>query len=119
MKKNAKLHNSFKAAYAGLKETLIFEKSFRFMVITALIVMVAMIYFPTTRIEKMILLILIFTVLTLELINSTIERIMDLINPDHDERVRIIKDLMAAIVLLVSLGALAIGLIIFWPYLYL
>jgi len=59
---------------------------------------------------------IIFAVLVLELINSTVERIMDFLGPDQDEKVRIIKDLMAAIVLLAGLAAIIVGIIIFYPY---
>ena len=66
--------------------------------------------------DKAILLTVIFSVLILELINNVVEKIMDFLQPNQDERVKIIKDLMAAIVLLASIGAVIIGLIIFWPY---
>ena len=42
---------------------------------------------------------------------------MDFIGQDNDERVRIIKDLMAAIVLFACFGAVIIGFIVFYPYL--
>lgn len=86
------------------------------MAIAAFVVVFFMFYFPTTRMEKIALLLMIFSVLTLELINSTVERIMDLLHPHNGEGVKIIKDLMAAIVLVASLGAAIIGLVIFLPY---
>ncbi len=107
----------FKAAIKGLKETLLNEINFRIMAIIALIVVGLMFYFPTARFEKAILIVMIFSVLILELINSAIEKILDFLQPQIDERVRIIKDLMAAIVLIVSTGAIIVGLITFLPYL--
>ena len=76
-----------------------------------------MFYLPTTKDEKVALLIATFSVLTLELMNSTVERIMNFIHPEPDERIKAIKDLTAGIVLVASIGAAAIGFIIFWPYL--
>ncbi len=110
------LHSGVKSALAGLFETLLFEWSFRVMAIVAIAVVIAMFYFPTTRLERGILLVTLFSVLILELINSTVERIMDFVQPRQDEEVRIIKDLSAAIVLLASLGAAVVGAVIFWPY---
>lgn len=111
------LINSFKYALNGLKEILIREKNFRIMILIALAAIFAMFYFPTNYLDKAILFTMIFSVLILETINFAIERIMNFIQPQQDERVRIIKDLMAAIVLLASIGAVIVGLIIFRPYL--
>lgn len=113
-----KLSNGFKAAFEGFRETLIYEKSFKAMLIISLIVVAAMFYFPTSRLEKVVLLALVLAVLVLELINATVERIMNFISPEWQKEVRIIKDLMAAIVLLASIGAVIIGIIIFAPYIF-
>lgn len=111
------LINSFKSALNGLKGILIRETSFKIMAVIAVLIIAAMFYFPTSRIEKAALLIMIFSVLILELINSVIERLLDFLHPLPDEQVKIIKNLMAAIVLVVSIGAAIIGLVIFLPYL--
>lgn len=113
-----KLFDSFKYAISGLKKTLIFEKNFKTMALIALTIIIAMFYFPTNYLDRAVLLTMIFSVLILELINNVIERVMNFIQPQYDERVKIIKDLMAAIVLLASISAVIIGLIIFWPYIY-
>lgn len=111
------INKSFRAALAGLKETIIFEKSFRTMLIIGVLVVAAMFYFPTSRLEKVVLLLATLSVLILELINSAVERIMDVVTTEHDDRIRVIKDLMAAIVLLTSLGSAVVGFLIFYPYL--
>ena len=98
------LSDGFRAAFNGLRETVIFEKSFKVMLVIAIFVVAAMFYFPTSRLEKIVLLLTTFSVLILELINSTVERIM--------------KDLMAAIVLLASFGAVVVGALIFLPYIF-
>lgn len=107
---------SFRAATRGFWQVLTNEPAFKWMVFAAVLVVAGMIFFRTSRAENIALLTMIFAVLGLELINSVFERFLDFLKPSHDERVRIIKDVMAAIVLLVSLGAVVIGLIIFWPY---
>lgn len=107
---------SFLAAGRGFIEVLIQEASFRFMIFVAFLVLIGMFYFPTSRTEKVSLLTMIFAVLGLELVNSVIERLLDFIESKYNERVRLIKDLMAAIVLLVSIGATIIGFFIFIPY---
>jgi len=114
--KHKNILKSFKTAWHGIDETLVDEPAFKYFVIAALVVIGAMLYFPTSRTEKGVLLTMIFAVLTLELINSALERFLDFLEPNSDPRVRTIKDLLAAIVLVATLGAAAIGGLIFWPY---
>ena len=113
-----KLAKGFRAAWNGLKETLIKERNFKIMLAAALAVIFLMFYLPTNKTEKVALLITTFSVLTLELLNSTVERLMNFLHPEPDERIRAIKDLSAAIVMFASIGAVIIGLVIFWSYFF-
>ncbi len=108
--------SSFRTAWKGVHTVLIHEPSFKYMLVVAMIVVGAMLYLPTSRDEKAVLLVMIFSVLILELINSVMERFLDFLQPAEDPRVRIIKDLLAAIVLVVSLAAVVIGVLVFWPH---
>ena len=113
-----KLRKSLGHAADGLRETLIHERNFKIMLGMVFVVVGAMFYLPTSRAEKAILATAIFAVLTLEMVNIVIERLLDFLHPAHHEEVRIIKDLMAAIVLIASFGAVVIGLMIFWPHIF-
>jgi diacylglycerol kinase len=57
-------------------------------------------------------------VLTAEMINTTIEKLSDIVSPQKNEHIRVIKDISAAVVLLSSFIAMIAGLIIFVPYLW-
>ena len=111
-----KFGKSLVYAFNGLRDVLLRENNFKIMLVVATATLFAMFYFPTEHLEKAILLVMIFVVLILELINSVIERIMDFVHPGHHDEVRNIKDLMAAIVLIVTIGATIIGLFVLWPY---
>lgn len=80
-------------------------------------VVVLMIVFPLRNWERIALSLVITLVLVLELINTIMEKIVDILKPRIHHYVEIIKDMMAAAVLIASLGALAVGLLIFLPYL--
>ena len=114
-KKNILL--SLRNAWRGLWTALVREPAFKYMVAVALLVVGAMLYFPTSGTEKAVLLVMIFSVLGLEMINSIMERFLDFLQPNLDPRVKIIKDLLSAFVFLVISGAAIIGILIFWPYL--
>jgi diacylglycerol kinase (ATP) len=63
---------------------------------------------------------IIFAVLAVwsaEAFNTAIDSTCNLLSPQFSEHVRIAKDVGAGAVLLISLGALVIGLLTFWPYL--
>ena len=113
-----KLRKSLGHAANGLRETLIHERNFKIMLGIIFVVVGTIFYLPTSRAEKAILATTIFAVLTLEMVNIVIERLLDFLHPAHHEEVRVIKDLMAAIVLIASFGAAVICLMIFWPYIF-
>jgi diacylglycerol kinase (ATP) len=52
-----------------------------------------------------------------EAFNTAIESICDLLSPQFSEHARVAKDVGAGAVLIVSIGAAAIGFLTFWPYL--
>jgi diacylglycerol kinase (ATP) len=51
-----------------------------------------------------------------EIINTALEKTLDLIEPEHNGKVAIIKDMAAGAVLIASLGSAIIGFVIFRPY---
>jgi diacylglycerol kinase len=52
------------------------------------------------------------------MINTAIEKLSDIVSPQKNEQIRVIKDISAAVVLLSSCIAMIAGLIIFVPYLW-
>lgn len=110
--------NSFKNSFRGLKVAFFEEQSFKIQAIAALVVVLLMFSLPLYSIERAILVLAITVVLSLELLNSQIERVLDTAQFDHNPKIRDIKDLATSAVLIASVGALAVGLFIFIPYLH-
>lgn len=54
-------------------------------------------------------------VLAAEAINSAIERLSDVVQPEKDDRIRDVKDISAGAVLIGAIAAAVIGIIIFLP----
>lgn len=104
-------------AFRGMRVVFQTEQSFRLQIVTAIGVVVAATWFQVRVYEWIVLLLLIGTVLSLELINSIFERMVDLFKPRLHPMVKDVKDIMAAAVLVMSVLSLVVGLIIFWPYL--
>jgi len=93
------------------------ERSFRVQMAMGMIVVVLVIILPLRDWERIILLLATAMVLVLELLNSTVERLVDLVKPGLHQYARDIKDLMAAAVLIASFFALIIGVLVVVPYL--
>lgn len=110
------LRKSFGYALSGLATVFQSEQSFRLQIIAAICVVILAITFHVTHLELIVLLLLIAAVLILELINSIFERVLDAFKPRLHPIVKEAKDMMAAAVLLMSLFALMIGALIFYPY---
>jgi diacylglycerol kinase len=111
-----RLHRSFRCAFRGIYLAWTQEQSFRLQSLIALFVIGLIFYFPLKIWQVIILLMLIMLVLILELINSILERIIDVLKPRLHPYVEDVKDMMAATVLIAALASLIVGLIIFWPY---
>lgn len=110
-----KLIRAFYNAFRGIKEAF-FEQSFRILFIIAFFVAFCLFYFPFESLERAVLILVVILVLSLELINSQIERILDILRPDYSEEVRKMKDISAGAVLTASIGAVILAVIIILPY---
>lgn len=75
-----------------------------------------MLIFNVRFLEKIALIIIITIILILELINTILERILDILKPKLHPYAETIKDIMAGAVLISSISALVVGILIFSPY---
>ena len=110
------LKQSFGFALHGLQTVFRFEQSFRLQCVAGIVVILFSFFLRISRNEFIIIMLLIAAVLTLEVINSIFERLVDAFKPRIHPLVKEVKDMMAAAVLLTSLFALVIGVLIFYPY---
>jgi diacylglycerol kinase len=109
---------SLTCAMRGLGHILRNEKNFQNELAISFVVILAMVYFQVTRTETVALVIVIAGVLIMELLNTVVERVVDILKPRIHPYARLIKDLMAAIVLISAIFSVVIGLIIFLPYIF-
>lgn len=108
---------SWQDAGRGVKFVFKHEQNFRIQLFIALVVIGASWWLGLSKPEWILVIFLILLVITLEFLNSTVEKLSDVLKPRLDYQVQIVKDIMAGVVFLTSLGTLIIGLIIFWPHL--
>lgn len=106
---------SFKYAINGLRTLVVGEPNARIHTIVALLVLFAGVWFAITPAEWALVALSIVVVLAGEALNSAIENLCDLVSPDFHPLVKKAKDLAAAAVFLLAIGAASVGMIIFLP----
>lgn len=106
---------SFKFAFKGLFHLFNNEQNTWIHSAIALVTILGGVIFKISQMEWVAVVLSIGIVLAAEAFNTAIEEIANFIQPDQDQRIKIIKDLAAGGVLLTAISALTIGLIIFLP----
>lgn len=106
---------SFSYAIEGLKTALRQEPNFRIHLYMAAFALSLGIFLKLTELEWIILTFTIFYVITLELLNTVLEALVNLVSPEYQHFAKVAKDVSAACVLLAALLSVIVGLILFLP----
>ncbi len=113
-----RLIKSFQYAGRGIHQAWKEEQNFRIEVSTAIIILLLAVWLNLGIIKISILVLTCGFVLALELVNTMIEHISDVLKPRLDHYVRQIKDLSSAAVLVAAVTAIIIGICLLLPPLW-
>mgnify|MGYP001390795424 CR=1 FL=1 len=105
---------SFKYAFEGIVSAFKKERNLKIHFGIAVVVMILGV-FKLHKLEWLILILTIGIMIVLELINTSIERTIDLITEDYHPLAKQAKDIAAAACLVFAICTVIIGLIIFLP----
>ena len=111
------LRKSFKYALNGVFTALTICRNLKIHYFMAVVAIVAGFYFDIKRLEFAVVLLTITLVVTLEMVNTAIEKAVDLLTEKYHVLALIAKDISAGAVLIASIIAFIIGALIFGPYL--
>ena len=106
---------SFVYAWNGIRHGILAERNAKFHLFAAIIVILAGILTGLSKYEWFIVIILISGMLALEMMNSAVERVVDLVTDVRHPLAKQAKDLAAGAVLIYAIGSAIIGLLIFLP----
>lgn len=109
---------SFRHAFAGIRNLLVYEHNFRIHLVAAVLAVLLGILLHLPLWKWALLSIVIFLVLITEAFNSAMEKLADVLSPEYNEKIKQLKDNCAAAVLLASVLAIIVGLIIFLPEIF-
>lgn len=105
-------------AYKGAVKLITTEHSVMVQFSLGILMTIAGFYFGITKTEWLFQTLAIGLVLSIEGLNTSVEKIADFIHPNYHERIGFIKDIAAGAVFFAAMTAIAIGLIIYIPILF-
>jgi len=108
------LIESFNYAVSGIIYTLRTERNMRVHFIIAILVILLSLFFDFSRSELLLLFFTITLVLMAEMINTAIERTVDLVTDEFHPLARLAKDIAAGGVLIAALNSIAVGYLLFF-----
>ena len=106
---------AFGFAFSGLKNGFLRELPLKIHFAALLLVIAAGLIYRIGSIEWLLLLGSCGFVIIMELVNTALEQLCDLVSENFSPGIKYIKDLAAAAVLVAVILALAAGYVVFWP----
>jgi len=104
---------SYTYALNGIWITLKQENNFKIHILGGLIAIFLSFYLEINSSSWVIITTMIGLVLSIELLNTAIEKLADIVQPDKHPEIGVVKDIAAGAVFIISITALIIGIIIF------
>ena len=121
MPRESFLENRIKSVGFAVRGALLLirtEASIKIQVFLAIVVTIAGFYYEISSTEWIFQVIAVSLVVGIEGVNTAIEKLCDFVHPDFDQKIGFIKDVSAGAVMLVSVGAIIVGLIIYLPKIF-
>lgn len=110
------LLGSFSYAVFGIVTALRSERNMRIHFLSSIVVILLSIYFSITKLEWIFVLLTIGGMFALELVNTAIERVVDLVTMEFHPLAKQAKDIAAGAVFVYAVLSVIIGCLIFTPY---
>ncbi|MEX1112221.1 MAG: diacylglycerol kinase family protein [Candidatus Andersenbacteria bacterium] len=113
--KSRTFSEAFSYAWSGLTYVVLNEENVRRQIFLGFVTFFLAFLLKVPVSHVLILILATVLIIVLEMLNTVLELLQDLVHPEYHPSIKLTKDIAAAVVLVASLGALVIGLIIFLP----
>ena len=108
------LLRSFKYAGRGIAHCIKYERNMRVHIVFGIFALVFSAFYNFTKVQYILLLLAIALVLTLEMVNTAVENLVDLQTGNYDKYANAAKNIAAGAVFLASGFAVLIGVLLFF-----
>jgi len=105
---------SFRYAFVGIISGIKSERNIRFHLCAAFYVIFFMQFYDMSTTRKAVVFLVIGAMISLEMINTSIESIVDLCSPDYHPLAKKAKDISAGAVFCMAITAVVIAVAFFW-----
>ena len=109
-----KLLESFNHAINGVVDAVRTQRNMKIHLSITLVVLLLCLFFDVSKVEFLILAITITMVIAAELLNTSIEAVVDMKTNHYHPLAKVSKNVAAGAVLLTAINAVVVGYIIFW-----
>ena len=106
---------SLRYAASGIVYALVSQRNMKIHLVATLLVISAGLFFGLNRVEWSLIILTVTVVWATEIINTSLEEVVDLISPQYDVKAGRAKNLSAGAVLVTALGAVLVGIMVFGP----
>ncbi|WP_042342264.1 diacylglycerol kinase family protein [Bacillus timonensis] len=112
-----RLTKSFSYALQGLREAFFSERNLQIHFLASVIVVICGVLLQISRVEWIIIIIVIGGMFSIELMNTAVEKVVDLVTSEFHPLAKKAKDIAAGAVLIYAVISVLVGIFIFLPYL--
>ena len=108
-----KFTKNFFYAFRGIVYAWSGERNIKVQTLAGITAVSLGLYFNISRMEWLVLVLIIAMILCLETANTALERMVNILSPEYHKEYGKVKDIMAGAVLILAMGSVVIGLVIF------
>ena len=112
--KNKNFFEALKNSLSGLFYAVKEQKNLKIQLIIAFLVIIFSIILKINKIEIIFICMSICFVIFAEVVNTAIEKTVDLVTEEYNEKAKIAKDVAAGAVIISSINAIVVGIIVFF-----
>ncbi len=106
------LLQSFNYAFQGLVYAVRFQRNMRVHLIIGALVLITSVFLNLSRLEFTVVVFAVMFVLAMELLNSAVEKVVDIATSEIDPRAKAAKDVAAGAVLVAAINALVVAYLV-------
>lgn len=112
--RDRRIIDSFNFAIEGLIEALRNEKHMKVHILSSIIIVILAIVTNASKVEILIISLTVSFVIITELINTSVEALVDIISPERHPLAKLAKDVAAGAVLVATINALCVAYLLFY-----
>lgn len=116
--KNRNYSEALKNAWNGCWYAFTTQNNFIVHLLLSLIVILLALWLKVSYERFLFLILAVFLGLTMEMVNTMVEKLVDLITEEYHVNAKIVKDISAGIMLILATGMAVIGFLILFPPLW-